>query len=80
MKLKKHSSELLDDGKLKVWVKVVPDSETERKEPRKVADFQVIVDGAVSKEDLDKAIKQEYENRKKQLERLKELGIGEEVK
>ena len=79
MKLKKHSSEFLPVGKLKVWVKVVPDTETEKKEPRKIADFTVTVDDTISQKDLDAAIKQEYENKKKQQERLKELGIGEEV-
>lgn len=80
MKLKKHSSELLPDGKLKVWVSVEATSEEEKKDKRKIGDFTVIVDGDVSREVLDKVIKEEYKKLQAQKERVKELGIGEEVK
>jgi len=80
LKLKKQSHEFLPDGKLKVWVTVEETSAEERKEKQRIGDFTVIVDDTVSREDLDKAIKEEYEKLEKRQERVKELGIGEEVK
>lgn len=67
MKLKKHSHEFLPDGKLKVWV--TGDIE-----------FTVTVPGDITKEDLDKTIKEEAKKVQAQKDRVKELGIGEEVK
>jgi len=66
--LKKHSHEWLPDGKLKVWCE------------SDIGDFQVTVNGDVTKEDLDKTIKAEYNKLKAQQDRVKELGIGEVVK
>lgn len=80
LKLKKQSHEFLPDGKLKVWVAVEETTAEERKEKQKIGDFIIIVDDTISREDLDKTIKAEYEKLKKQQERVKELGIGEEVK
>lgn len=81
LKLKKHSHEFLEDGKLKVWVTVEESAKEQKAADRyKIGDFQVVVDANITKEDLDKTIKEEFEKRKEQLDRIKELGIGEEVK
>jgi len=84
MQLKKQSHEFLPEGKLKVWVEVVPTTDAEKKDVHKVADFTVTVEATIAKTVLDDTIKKEYENRKqqqeKELEKAKELGIGEDVK
>jgi len=83
MKLKKHSAEILADGQLKVWVEDVEPEKgvkpREKADKIKVGSFTVTVDASISKADLDKAIKAEYEKIKKQKERIEELGIGEDV-
>jgi len=66
--IKKHSHEWLPDGKLKVWCE------------SDIGDFQVTVDGNVSKEQLNEAIKAEYLKLGEQQKRVKDLGIGEIIK
>lgn len=67
-KIKKHSHEFLPDGKLKVWCE------------SDIGDFTVTVDADVNKKQLDEAIKAEYQKIKEQQQKIKDLGIGEEVK
>lgn len=87
MKIKKHSSEFLADGKLKVWCHIIGEIKRRGKtvkENQKLGQFTVIVDAKVTREELDAFIKAEYEKVKALEEQrkktLKTLGIGEEVK
>lgn len=69
------------DGKLKVWCHIIEDKKRGKEMVKqKVGAFTVTVGADVNKKTLDEAIKAEYKKIKQRQVKIKDLGIGEDVK